>query len=140
MKKSKKISVFKRIMLVALPVLTILSCKKDDAPGFVDYHQTAVTQFIAVGKTSFAYRVLGNKQGIALIMVSALGFSMDDWDPAITNGLAQLYKVIIFDIEGAGSSGGTTPNNIADMSTGVVSFIKALGYSKVNLMGFSLGS
>jgi pimeloyl-ACP methyl ester carboxylesterase len=73
-------------------------------------------------------------------MVSALGNSMDDWDPAVTNGLAQQYKVIIFDIEGVGSSSGATPNNIPDMASGVVKFIRALGYTKVNLMGFSMGS
>ena len=65
---------------------------------------------------------------------------MDDWDPAVTNGLAKKYKVILFDIEGVGSSSGSTPDNIPDMAKGVVDFINALGYSKVNLLGFSLGS
>jgi len=73
-------------------------------------------------------------------MISALGNSMDDWDPAITNGLAHQYKVIIFDIQGVGSSSGVTPDNIPDMAKGVVSFINALGYTKVNLLGFSMGS
>src|ERR1700730_15828869 len=118
MKKSKKINVFKRIILVALPILGILSCKKGNNPEFIDYHQTAVTRFINVGKTSFAYRVLGDNSGIPLVMIAALGFSMDDWDPAITNGLAQSNKVILVDIEGAASSGGTTPDNIADMAKG----------------------
>lgn len=158
MKKSKKINLIKSILLVALPLLSLVSCSKDYNGGFgddptvatqsnnvsesrlIDYHQTAITQFISVGETNFAYRVLGNKPGIPIVMASALGFSMDDWDPAITNGLAQDNTVIIFDIEGAGSSTGTTPSNIADMASGVVSFIRALGYSKVNLMGFSLGS
>jgi len=123
-----------------------MSCKKDDSVnsgyGKVpnDYHQTAVTQFITVGQTNFAYRVLGNRPGVPLVMISALGNSMDDWDPAITNGLAQQYKVIIFDIEGVGSSSGATPNNIPGMANGVVAFINALGYTKVNLMGFSMGS
>jgi pimeloyl-ACP methyl ester carboxylesterase len=109
-------------------------------PSTVDYPQTAATQFITAGGTKFAYRVLGDKTGIPLVMVSSLGSSMDDWDPAITNGLAQHHKVIIFDIQGVGSSGGTTPDNIPDMAKGVVTFINALGYSKVNLMGFSMGS
>ncbi|HTD98809.1 MAG TPA: alpha/beta hydrolase [Mucilaginibacter sp.] len=61
-------------------------------------------------------------------------------DPAITNGLAQKYKVIILDIPGVGASGGTTPDNIPDMAKNVTSFIKALGYNKVNLLGFSMGS
>jgi len=73
-------------------------------------------------------------------MISSLGSSMDEWDPAVTNGLAQQYKVIIFDIQGVGSSSGKTPDNIPDMAKGVVAFINALGYTKVNLLGFSMGS
>ena len=136
----------KRFTLFISLALFILSCKKDDYAGNgfykepVDYHQTAVTQFITAGETKYAYRVLGNKSGIPLVMISALGNSMDDWDPAVTNGLAQQYKVIIFDIEGVGSSSGPTPNNIPDMASGVVNFIHALGYTKVNLLGFSMGS
>lgn len=137
----------KKVLLSVLIGLSIASCNKDDdAPGSsnntdtIDYHQTAATQFITGGGTKFAYRVLGDKGGIPLVMVSALGNSMDDWDPALTNGLARQYKVIIFDIQGVGTSGGVTPDNIADMAKGVVTFVNALGYSKVNLMGFSMGS
>ncbi len=146
MKNSKTINVIKGFILFILLGLFTVSCKKDDfhyngsGTKAIDYHQTAVTQFISAGKTNFAYRVLGNKGGIPLVMVSALGNSMDDWDPAVTNGLAQHYKVIIFDIEGVGSSGGTTPDNIPGMANGVVKFINALGYTKVNLLGFSMGS
>jgi len=133
------------VVLLGLSVVFI-SCKKDNATvttpagAMVDYHQTAVTQFVNVGETKLAYRVLGDKSGIPLVMVSPLGNSMDDWDPAITNGLAQKYKVIIFDIPGVGASNGTTPDNIPDMAKVVTSFIKALGYNKVNLLGFSMGS
>jgi pimeloyl-ACP methyl ester carboxylesterase len=136
------IHVTKRLILLVLLGLSIVSCKKDDCSDnvIIDYHQTAVTQFIPVGKTNIAYRVLGNHTGIPLVMVNALGNSMDDWDPAVTNGLAQQYKVIIFDIQGVGSSSGTTPDNIPDMASGVESFISALGYTKVNILGLSMGS
>jgi pimeloyl-ACP methyl ester carboxylesterase len=142
MKNSKIITAIKGLVLLVLTILFIASCKKDNALVHTnfEYNNTATTQFIAVGKSNFAYRVLGNRQGIPLVMVSALGNSMDDWDPAVTNGLAQQYKVIIFDIEGVGSSSGATPNNIPDMASGVVKFIQAIGYTKVNLMGFSMGS
>jgi len=146
MKKNKTMNVMKTFILLILLGLSIVSCEKDDVPSkgsdtsAIDYHQTAVTQFITAGDTKFAYRILGNKTGIPLVMISALGNSMDDWDPAITNGLAQQYKVVIFDIQGVGSSGGLTPSNIPDMAKGVVTFISALGYNKVNLLGFSMGS
>ncbi|MDB4923782.1 alpha/beta hydrolase [Mucilaginibacter sp.] len=148
MKNRRLIQLMKSAVAVLLLGLGIVfvSCKKDSIPVktpvgvTTDHHQTAVTQFVTAGGTKFAYRVLGDKPGIPLVMLSPLGSSMDDWDPAITNGLAQKYKVIIFDIQGVGTSGGTTPDNIPDMAKGIASFIKALGYSKVNLMGFSMGS
>src|SRR5882672_10071728 len=146
MKNSKTINVMKGFILFILLGLSIVSCKKNDSPvknsntEVIDYHQNAETRFVSRDGKNFAYRVLGKKTGIPLIMISALGNSMDDWDPAITNGLAQQYKVIIFDIPGVGSSGGITPDNIPDMAKGVVTFINAMGYSKVNLLGFSMGS
>ena len=146
MENNRLINVMMSFVLVIFLALAFISCKKDEpivnGPENVtiDYHQTATTQFITAGETSFAYRVLGNKPGIPLVMISALGNSMDDWDPAVTNGLTQRYKVIIFDIQGVGSSSGTTPNNIPDMANGVIKFINALGYTKVNLLGFSMGS
>jgi pimeloyl-ACP methyl ester carboxylesterase len=146
MKNIKVINVMKRASFFALLSLSLTSCMNDDLPAknpdteVIDYHETAITQFINSGGTNFAYRILGNKSGIPLVMISALGNSMDDWDPAVTNGLAKQYKVILFDIEGVGSSSGVTPDNIPDMAKGVVDFINALGYSKVNLLGFSMGS
>ena len=143
---SKAINVTKGFILFVFLGITMAFCKKNDLPnngsdkGVIDYHQTAVTQFISAGETKFAYRVLGDRQGLPLIMISPLGGSMDEWDPAVTNGLAQQYKVIIFDIQGVGSSSGATPDNIPDMAKGVVAFINALGYTKVNLLGFSMGS
>lgn len=144
MKNSKTLQILKTSVFFVLLGLSIVSCKKDHgnypAPQVKDYHQTAVTQFVTVSGNKIAYRILGNAQGTPLVMVSALGASMDDWDPAITNGLASNNKVILFDLPGVGSSGGTTPDNIADMAAHAVGFIKALGYNKVNLMGFSMGS
>ncbi|PSL34436.1 alpha/beta fold hydrolase [Chitinophaga ginsengisoli] len=145
MRNNRTITSMKRLALFAILALGIASCDKDETPAkddttvTVDYHQTATTQFIESGDTKYAYRVLGQKEGTPLVILSPLGGSLDDWDPAITNGLAQKNKVIIFDNQGVGSSTGKTPATIADMAKGAVTFIKALGYTKVNLMGFSMG-
>lgn len=142
----KAINVIKGFLLLLLLGVSMAFCNKNNVPVNdtttvnTDYHQTATTQFVAVGETNYAYRVLGNKNGTPLVMLASLGSSMDEWDPAVTNGLAQRYKVIIFDVQGVGSSSGKTPENIADMAKGTVAFIKALGYNKVNLLGFSMGS
>ncbi len=142
----KTINVMKAAILIAFLGASMAFCNKDGVPGnghnsgVTDFHQTAVTQFVTAGKTIFAYRVLGNKGGTPLVLIASLGSSMDEWDPAVTNGLAQKYKVIIFDIQGVGSSSGKTPDNIPEMARGTVAFIKSLGYKKVNLFGFSMGS
>jgi pimeloyl-ACP methyl ester carboxylesterase len=120
--------------------MSLFACKKDHKAEPTDPHQIAVTRHVTAGGINYAYRELGNRSGIPVVMVAPLGSSMDDWDPAVTNGLAQQYKVILFDLPGAGGSDGTTPDSIAGMATDVRAFIKALGWQKVNLVGFSLGS
>lgn len=135
----------KQFFFIILLGAGISSCKKDDVvespePVTKDYHQTAETKFVDIDGVHYAYRELGDQTGIPLLMVSALAGSMDDWDPALTNGLAQRYKVILFDLPGVGRTDGTTPNNIADMAESTTAFIQALGLKQVNLFGFSMGS
>jgi pimeloyl-ACP methyl ester carboxylesterase len=145
MKNIKTMRSIKQIALLAFLGLGLPSCAKDDhdkepQPVTTDYHQTAVTKFKDAEGITYAYRELGEKTGIPVLMLSPLAGNMDDWDPAITNGLAANYKVILLDIEGVGLSGGKTPDSIAGMARGVVSFVHALGLQKVNLLGFSMGS
>jgi len=97
------------------------------------------TKTITVGDAAIAYRILGGKTATPLVLLSPLGSTLDDWDPAVIDGLAKSSTVIVFDNKGVGSSTGKTPASIAEMAQDAVSFIKALGYSKVNLLGFSMG-
>jgi len=99
----------------------------------------AVTKTIQVDDAKIVYRVYGDKGGTPLVLLSALGFTLDAWDPAVVNGLAKSSTVIIFDNKGVGASTGKTPSSIAEMAQDAISFIKATGYSKVNLLGFSMG-
>ncbi|SDD71616.1 Pimeloyl-ACP methyl ester carboxylesterase [Dyadobacter soli] len=136
---------FKSVFFSAILALGLVSCNNDDASGnqpapvAIDYHQTAKTQFVEAGGTKYAYRILGDQSGVPLVMLASLGSSMDDWDPAITNGLAQKHKVILFDNKGVGSSTGQVPATIGEMAKDAVTFIKAMGLTKVDLMGFSMG-
>lgn len=145
MKNIKAMRSIKQLALLAFLGLGLPSCAKEEAnntpePVVSDYHQVAANQFIQAEGVTYAYRELGPKTGDPIVMLSPLGGTMDDWDPAITNGLAARYKVILFDIPGAGLSGGQTPDSIAGMAKDVIGFIKALGLQKVNLVGFSMGS
>lgn len=98
------------------------------------------TQSINVGGTDFYYRKLGeNNSGIPIIFLNHLSATMDDCDPRIMDGLASSHQIICFDNRGIGSTDGTTPKTVSEMATDAIAFIKALGYQKVDLFGFSLG-
>ncbi|RXM41289.1 alpha/beta hydrolase [Chryseobacterium sp. CH21] len=143
MKTIRKISVVSLLCLTLFTVVT-MSCTEENEPPTLqeiqnNTHQTAKTQFVNVKGNSIAYRILGNQEGIPLVLLPGLGGSMDDWDPAVTDGLAKKYKVIIFDNKGVASSKGTTPNTVQAMADDAVDFIKALNLNQVNIMGFSMG-
>ncbi|MFZ4928008.1 alpha/beta fold hydrolase [Chryseobacterium sp. Mn2064] len=143
MKAIRKISAVSLLCLTLFTVATV-SCSEENEPPTVqeiqnNNHQNAKTQFVNVKGNTIAYRTLGNENGIPLVLLPGLGGSMDDWDPAITDGLSKKYKVIIFDNKGVASSEGTTPNTVQAMADDAVDFIKALNLNKVNIMGFSMG-
>lgn len=144
MKTIRKISAVSLLCLTLFTVVTV-SCTEENEPPTTTQevqnrnHQTARTQFITVKGNAIAYRVLGKEDGIPLVLLPGLGGSMDDWDPAVTDGLAKKYKVIIFDNKGVASSKGTTPNTVQAMADDAVDFIKALNLPQVNIMGFSMG-
>lgn len=64
---------------------------------------------------------------------------MDSWDPAVVNALAEGRPVIVFDNKGLGKSSGATPDSVAPMAVDAASFISALGFTTVDLLGYSLG-
>jgi pimeloyl-ACP methyl ester carboxylesterase len=64
---------------------------------------------------------------------------MDHWDPAVTDGFAKDREVILFNNAGVASSSGEVPATFADMGANAVAFIKALGLTKVDVLGFSIG-
>jgi len=99
----------------------------------------AKTKTINVDDAKIVYRTYGNKGGTPLVLLAPLGSTMDDWDPAIINGLSKTSTVVVFDNKGVGGSTGKTPTTIAAMAQDATSFIRSLGYSRVDLLGFSMG-
>lgn len=104
-----------------------------------DRQETAQTNYILVDGTKFAYRSFGNQSGQPLVMLIHFVATMDDWDPALVNPLAEHYHIIQFDNKGVGGTDGTVPTTIEEMADDAAGFIKALNLGKVNLLGFSIG-
>jgi pimeloyl-ACP methyl ester carboxylesterase len=99
----------------------------------------AVTKTVSVNGTKFAYREIGDKSGVPVVFLHHFTAVLDDWDPAIADGLAKDRPVIVFDNRGVGGSEGETPDTVADMANDAMAFIDALGITGVDLFGFSLG-
>src|SRR3984893_18588966 len=101
--------------------------------------ENATTQSVDVSGTKFVFREIGQKGGIPVVFLHHLTAVLEDWDPRIVDGLAAKHHVIVFDNRGVGGSGGSTPKTVEEMARDVVAFIGALGFTKVDLLGFSLG-
>jgi pimeloyl-ACP methyl ester carboxylesterase len=97
------------------------------------------TRTIDVGGERFAYRELGPDSGVPVIFLHHLMAVLDDWDPRVIDGIAAHRRVIAFDNRGVGASGGSVPHTAEEMGRDAIAFIRALGFSKVDLLGFSMG-
>jgi pimeloyl-ACP methyl ester carboxylesterase len=101
--------------------------------------ETAPTRYAEGGGIRFAYRRLGPSTGTPLVLLQHFSGNMDAWDPAVVNALSADRPVIVFDNVGVGQSSGQTPDSVHAMAGDAVYFIRLLGLSKVDLLGFSLG-
>jgi pimeloyl-ACP methyl ester carboxylesterase len=105
----------------------------------VHTHQTAPTQFVEARGIRFAYRRFGKSGGVPLVFNMHFTGTMDHWDPLVTDGIAAKREVILFDNAGISSTGGEVPTSVEEMAVNAAAFIRALGLSKVDVLGFSLG-
>lgn len=94
---------------------------------------------IDIGGTALAYRDLGPRDGVPVVLLNHWGAVLDNFDPRIVDGLASRHRVIATDYRGIGGSGGTTPLTVDEMARDAIALIRALGFEKVDLFGFSLG-
>jgi pimeloyl-ACP methyl ester carboxylesterase len=99
----------------------------------------APTQYIEVGGIRYAYRSLGKQTGIPIVCLQHFTGTLDNWDPIIINGLAKERPIITIDNTGIGNSGGTTPDNVQDMTRDAIKIITALEIKKCDVLGYSLG-
>ena len=99
----------------------------------------AANRSVAVGGTRFAYREMGPRGGVPLVMLNHWGAVLDNFDPRIMDGLAGRHHVIALDYRGIGGSEGLAPLTVDEMARDAIATIRAMGFSQVDLMGFSLG-
>jgi pimeloyl-ACP methyl ester carboxylesterase len=115
----------------------------------VHTHRTAPTRYVEANGTRFAYRRFGRNSGqntgpdsgktVPLVFNTHLNGTMDHWDPAVTDGIAQDREVILFDNAGISSTSGEVLTSVEEMAANAAAFIKALGLAEVDVLGFSLG-
>jgi pimeloyl-ACP methyl ester carboxylesterase len=102
-------------------------------------HETAPTQFAEAGGIRFAYRRFGRRGGTPLLLLGYFTANLDRWDPKVTNGFAAEREVVLVDYPGIGGSSGETPSTVAPLTKACVEFCGALGLTRFDVLGFSLG-
>jgi pimeloyl-ACP methyl ester carboxylesterase len=101
---------------------------------------TAKTQFVdASDGVTYAYRRLGQAGEVPLLLLQHFRGNFDNWDPALVDGLAVGREVILVDYAGVSSSTGQPAVTVADTARQIIAFTEALGLTRVDLLGFSLG-
>jgi pimeloyl-ACP methyl ester carboxylesterase len=106
--------------------------------SLVTSYAKAPTKALTAGDTTYAYREVGPKGGIPVVFFVHLAATLDNWDPRIID-IAKNRHVITFDQPGVGASTGQVPHNIEAMADDAYTFIKALGFNKIDVFSFSLG-
>ena len=120
-------------------ITSTLSVVEASAVSADERLETTPTKYIEADGVKFSYRSMGPKSGTPLVFLQHFTGTMDSWDPAVVNALAKSRPVVVFNNRGVGSTNGVVADNIEQMTTDTYTFIQALGYKKVDLLGFSMG-
>jgi len=98
------------------------------------------TKTLSAGGVDFAYRELGKQHGgTPVVFLNHLAAVLDNWDPRVVDGIAAKHHVIVFDNRGVGASTGSPANSMEQMADDALTFIKGMGFTQVDLFGFSMG-
>jgi pimeloyl-ACP methyl ester carboxylesterase len=102
-------------------------------------HVTAPTRFVETNGIRYAYRRFGSESGTPLVFLQHFRGGLDNWDPLVTDGLAQGRPAILFNNAGVASSSGETPDTVDAMADHLTTFVNALGLPQIDVLGFSIG-
>ena len=100
---------------------------------------TAPTQFLQVKTEKYAYRRFGKGRGLPLLCLQHFTGTLDNWDPAVIDPLAEEREVILFESAGIGRSSGRVPTTVAGMAAHAMAFLDGLALTICDVLGFSLG-
>jgi pimeloyl-ACP methyl ester carboxylesterase len=103
------------------------------------YSETSNSSVRSANGIDFAYRRVGDRADVPLVLANYFAANLDDWDPLIVDGLAADRDVIVFDYTGVGGSSGASPATVTEFAAKCVDFLAALGLKTVDFLGFSLG-
>jgi len=107
-----------------------------DATKYID----ALTERVhGENGVEYAYRDVG-RGDLPLVLLQHFRGNLDNWDPALVDALVAGRRVVTFNNVGVGSTTGETPATIEAMAHGAIAFIEAIGFERVDLLGFSIGS
>jgi len=90
----------------------------------------------------YAYRELGPDRPVdstPVVFLHRFRGTLDDWDPAFVDALAEHRHVILFSDAGVGSSTGSPATTVDDQAANAADFVRALGHDSVDVLGFSMG-
>jgi pimeloyl-ACP methyl ester carboxylesterase len=103
------------------------------------YAEAAIQRIAAANGIEYAYRDVGEGD-VPLVLLQHFRGNLDNWDPALVDALASSRRVVTFDNTGVGATTGTTPNTIEQMARDAIAFVEAMGFKRIDLLGFSIGS
>lgn len=102
------------------------------------------TRTVEAAGAVLVYRELGAGYGgrndaVPLVALTHLGANLDSWDPELVDPLASNRRVILLGYRGVGASTGTVRERFDEMAADAIAAIRALGLSRVDLLGLSMG-
>jgi pimeloyl-ACP methyl ester carboxylesterase len=103
------------------------------------YADASTRRVTADNAIEYAYRDLGEGE-VPLVLLQHFRGNLDNWDPALVDGLAADRRVVTFDNVGVGATTDRTPSTIEAMARDEIAFLEAMEFRRVDLLGFSIGS
>jgi len=95
------------------------------------------SEFVVVDGIRVAVRTIGS--GKPLLLLNRFRGTMDNWDPALLNALANERRLIVFDSLGIGESEGETFTTVEAGADFAASLIRELDFGATDVLGWSLG-